>query len=199
MQYLRGGIYNSVKDCTRHMHMAAEKHMDAILRVLKYCYDCPNRGLKLKPNVKWDGSWDFEFTVDSRPASDYAKDLQTCKSLSGGRVLLNGAPVTFWSSTQKTVALSVTEVELYVAVLCAQALVMVIASWRLLFCIFLKQKYKVHGGTAEQVKLIPIAKAHALLWHHNEAMARRTAKALGWTISRGLMKPCKACTISKAK
>ena len=35
-------------------------------------------------------------------------------------MLLNGAPVTFRSATQKTVALSVTEAELYAAVLCAQ-------------------------------------------------------------------------------
>ncbi len=48
MQYLRGEIYNSVRDCARHMHMAAKKHMDAILQVLKYCYDRLNR--------EWDGS-----------------------------------------------------------------------------------------------------------------------------------------------
>ncbi len=31
MQYSRGKIYNSVRDCARHVHMAAKKHMDAIL------------------------------------------------------------------------------------------------------------------------------------------------------------------------
>ena len=69
----------------------------------------------------------------------------------------------------------------------------------LLFCIYLTHKDKVCGGTANQVKLIPIAKVHALLGHHNKETTRKTAKALGWAISRGSMKPCKACTISKAK
>ncbi len=55
------------------------------------------------------------------------------------------------------------------------------------------------GGAAEQVKPMPIAKAHALLGHHSEAIARKIAKELGWTISRGSMKPCEACTIAKAK
>ncbi len=71
------------------MYMVAKKHMDAILRVLKYCYDCPNHGLKLKSNVEWDGSQDFEFTLGGRSGLDYAKNQQTRKRVSGGRVLLN--------------------------------------------------------------------------------------------------------------
>ena len=125
MQYSRAEIYNSVRDCARHMQMAARKHMIAIGRVMKYCVDRPNRGLVLKPNEKWDGSPDFEFTIGGRSDSDYGKDPQTQRSVSGGRVLLCGAPVTFRSSTQKTVALSVMEAELYAAVLCAQDMIYV--------------------------------------------------------------------------
>ncbi len=46
---------------------------------------------------------------------------------------------------------------------------------------------------------MPIAKVHALLGHHSEAITRKIAKELGWTISRGSMKPCEACTIAKAR
>ena len=119
MQYSRAEIYNSVRDCARHMQMAARKHMMAIGRVMKYCVDRPNRGLVLRPNEKWDGSPKFEFTIGDRSDSDYAKDPQSQRSVSGGRVLLCGAPVTFRSSTQKTVALLVTEAELYATVICA--------------------------------------------------------------------------------
>ncbi len=52
--------------------------------------------------------------------SDYAKDSQMQKSISGYRVLLEGAPVMFKSSTQKSVALSVCEAEQTAGVLCAQ-------------------------------------------------------------------------------
>ena len=76
--------------------------------------------------MEWDGSQDFEFTVGGISDSDYAKDPQTHKSVSGGRMLLKGAHVTFQSSMQKTVALSVTEAELYAAVICAQDMIYVL-------------------------------------------------------------------------
>ncbi len=68
-----------------------------------------------------------------RSNSDYATDKQTQKSISGYRVLLEGAPVMFKTSTQhlahfsfvrqsrqKLVALSVCEAEQTAGVLCAQ-------------------------------------------------------------------------------
>jgi len=62
----------------------------------------------------------WEQGTRSRSDSDYAKDTQTRKSISGYRVLLEGAPVMFKSSTQKSVALSVCEAEQAARVLCAQ-------------------------------------------------------------------------------
>ncbi len=47
------------------------------------------------------------------------------KSISGYRVLLEGAPAMYRSSTQKSVALSVCEAEQTVGVLCAQDLLYV--------------------------------------------------------------------------
>ena len=46
---------------------------------------------------------------------------------------------------------------------------------------------------------ISIAKAHSLLGHGNEKEDRKTAKALGWTMSRGTLPPCQACAEAKAK
>ena len=120
MQYSRPEIYNATRDCARHMTQASEKHMKAALRIMKYCVSRPNRGLVLAPTDRWNGSDDFEFVVSGRSDSDYAKCLDTRRSVSGHRVLLNGSPVSFKSGTQKHVSLSVCEAELYAAVTCTQ-------------------------------------------------------------------------------
>jgi len=74
----------------------------------------------LNPTRKWDGNKEHEFIISGRSDSDYAKDTQTRKSISGYRVVLEDAPVMFKSSTQKSVALSVCEAEQSLGVLCAQ-------------------------------------------------------------------------------
>ncbi len=49
MQYSRPEIYNAVRDLSRHMTHPTQVHFDAMLRVMKYCVDTPDRGLTLKP------------------------------------------------------------------------------------------------------------------------------------------------------
>eukprot|EP00536_Pseudo-nitzschia_multiseries_P007362 jgi/Psemu1/17822/gm1.17822_g len=44
-----------------------------------------------------------------------------------------------------------------------------------------------------------ITKAHQLLGHMDEEKTQKTAAALGWTITRGAMKPCEDCAKAKAK
>ena len=120
MQYSRPEIYNSVRDLARHMTKAGEEHFVAMLRVMKYCVCTANRGLVLAPVGTWDGHPNsIEFIVSGRSDSDYAKE-DSRKSVSGHRVLLNGAPVMFKSGTQRIVALSVCEAELYAGISCAQ-------------------------------------------------------------------------------
>ena len=111
MQYSRPDTYNAVRDLARHMTKATQVHYDAMLRMMKYANDTSDRGLVLNPTRKWDGNKEHEFIISGRSDSNYAKDTQTRKSISGYRVLLEGAPVMFKSSTQKFVALSVCEAE----------------------------------------------------------------------------------------
>ena len=40
--------------------------------------------------------------------------------------------------------------------------------------------------------------AHCLLGHRNEDSVRKTARELGWVLTRGTLKPCKHCARSKA-
>ena len=65
-------------------------------------------------------------------------------------------------------------------------------------CRFLRNK-EIGGVSAEKEMVLNIQKAHALLGHGNEEDTRSTAKALGWAITKGTLKPCAACAISKAK
>ncbi len=121
MQYSWPDTYNTDCDLARHMTCAMQVHMDAMLRLMKYVDNTRDRGLVLtNPMQKWDGSKDHEFIISRRSDSNYAKDMQTRKSISGYRVLLEGAPVMFKSSTQKAVALLVCKAEQFSRVLCAQ-------------------------------------------------------------------------------
>jgi hypothetical protein len=102
------------------MTSATQVHMDAMLRLMKYVDDTRDRGLVPNPMQKWDGSKDHAFIISRRGDSNYAKDTQTRKSISGYRVLLEVAPVMFKISTQKLVALSVCKAEQSSGVLYAQ-------------------------------------------------------------------------------
>jgi hypothetical protein len=120
MQYSQPNTYNAVCNLARHMIVAMQVHFDAMSRIMKYLDDTNDRGLVLNPMWKWNGSKDHEFIISGRSDSDYAKNTQTQKSIYGYRVLLEGAPVIFKRSTQKSVALPVCEAEQTAGVLCAQ-------------------------------------------------------------------------------
>ncbi len=98
MQYLWPDTYNTVQDFARHMTAAMQVHFDAILRMMKYFDDTNDRGLVLNPMRKCNASKDHDFIISGQSDSDYAKDTQTWKSISGYRALLEGAPVMFKSS-----------------------------------------------------------------------------------------------------
>ena len=123
MWWSRPEMLNSLRELSRMMSGATAGHMNAMLRAMKYCVATPNRGIELRPNEVWDGSPDFEFTITGRSDSDYAKDLDTRRSVSGYSSFLCGAPVTMKSQTQRCVTLSVTEAELVGATSCAQDMI----------------------------------------------------------------------------
>ena len=125
MQYSRPDTYNAVCNLARHMMYSTQVHYEAMSRIMKYVYDTGDRGLVLNPTRKWNRSMEHEFIISGRSDLDYAKDKQTQNSISGYRVLLEGAPVMFKSSMQKYFPLSVCEAEQTAGVLCAQDMVYV--------------------------------------------------------------------------
>ena len=120
MRWSRPEILNAVRELSRYMSGATPAHMKAMLRLMKYCTGTPERGWTLKPNRKWDGSPKHKFIISGLSDSDYAKDVDTRRSVTGTAVFLEGSCIGARSSTQKTVALSVTEAELNAAAQCAQ-------------------------------------------------------------------------------
>jgi hypothetical protein len=58
---------------------------------------------------------------------------------------------------------------------------------------------EVATASAENTMRVNINIAHCLLGHRNEDSVRKTAKELGWVLTRGTLKPCEYCARSKAK
>ena len=73
-RWTRPEILNAVRELSRFMSKATQKHLTAMKRAMHYCVSTPQRGLLLKPDTEWDGNQDFEFIVKGRSDSDYAKD-----------------------------------------------------------------------------------------------------------------------------
>jgi len=86
MQYSRLDTYNAVRDLARLMTSATQVHYNAMLRMMKYVDDMSDRGFVLNPTRKWDGNKKHKFIISGGSDSDYAKDNQTRKSISGYRV-----------------------------------------------------------------------------------------------------------------
>jgi hypothetical protein len=125
MKHSRFDVMNATRECSKHMMVADEVHEKALNRLMEYLVFTKERGLYLQPNTQWDGDPEFEFTICGKSDSDYAKDPDTRRSVSGGIVYLNGAPVSCKCQGQKVVALSVTEAELYAVNMVAQDMLFV--------------------------------------------------------------------------
>jgi hypothetical protein len=75
------------------MSGASLAHVKAMHRTMKYCVGSPGRCSLLKPIGKWDGNPSYEFVITGRSDSDYAKDTDTRRSVSGTSTFLNGSPI----------------------------------------------------------------------------------------------------------
>ena len=98
---------NGVRELSKMGAHPTKAHMKTMYRVLKHCVDTRHEGLVLKPNARWDGKdRDFLFEITGRSDSDFAKDPETRRSVSGWSAFLNGAPYVRKSKMQRFVTLS---------------------------------------------------------------------------------------------
>ena len=82
-----------VCELIRYTGQATEKCTKAMLQVMKYCVGTKNHGIKFKPDARWDGDPEFEFKIMGKSNSDYAKDPETQRSISGYSTFLCAAPI----------------------------------------------------------------------------------------------------------
>jgi hypothetical protein len=61
------------------------------------------------------------------------------------------------------------------------------------------QQHEIAGIVTTRIMKLNIGRAHELLGHMGEDMTRKTAKHLGWQITRGTLQTCESCAIGKAK
>jgi hypothetical protein len=119
MRWTRPEIMNSVRELSRFAGRALLSHLMAMYQVMKYCHNTPEKGLLLKPTMRWDGSPMLLFEITGCSDSDWAKDSITRKSVSGWLTFLFDSPISMKSKMMPIVALSVTEAELFAATCCA--------------------------------------------------------------------------------
>ena len=88
---------------------------------MTYCVNTAKKGTIVQPNGNWNGFVsDKNFEILGISDSDYAKDVDTRRSISGFAAFLNDAVVVARSKMQQCVTLSVTEAELVAATMCVQ-------------------------------------------------------------------------------
>ena len=119
-RWSRPETQNPIRECARMLSCSNPNHVSAMKHIMKFVVTTPNVGWTLRPSRLWDGRKDFIWNVRGRSDSDYAKNTDDRKSVAGSVTYLNEAPVIIRSSTQRTVALSVTEAETKSAVVTAQ-------------------------------------------------------------------------------
>jgi hypothetical protein len=129
VHWSRAEVMNAVRNCSCYMQSARKSHNKALNRVMMYCVGTSLRGLLLMPTETWDGKARFQFIMNGLSDSEYAKD-DSRHSINRWSTWVFGCCVTHRSKMMPIIALSVTEAELYAAVLCAHAMLFIM---RLLF------------------------------------------------------------------
>ena len=102
MRWSHLDILNAIHELSRFISEKGNvpAHSVAMNRIMNYCVGTPEHRTFLKPDCIWDGDPEFEFVIGEEADSDYAKDPETRKSVSGYATFLCGAPVTFKSRMQ---------------------------------------------------------------------------------------------------
>jgi hypothetical protein len=67
----------------QYMKSPMQLHFDAMLHVMKYCMDMPNRSQTLHPEGGWNGPKDHLFEISGKLDSDCTKCPVTQKSVTG--------------------------------------------------------------------------------------------------------------------
>ena len=109
MRWSHTDIYNSVRKLSKFMTTeAAEAHKKAMLKVMSYCISTPERGIVLKPSLKWNCDAEFKLVILGRSDSDFSKDPDKKQNVSGTSTFLSATPIMQRRAMQKIVELNAT-------------------------------------------------------------------------------------------
>jgi hypothetical protein len=156
LKHSRPEISNSVRELSKNMTIANQDHLRAMYRVIKYVLDTRNIGLKLFPNMKGPN------IITAMSDSSYADDKESRFSTTGYIIFLRGAPISWKSKGQRTVAQSSTEAE-YLAM-----------SETVQEMVYIKQLLESIGETVELPMKLFIDNAGALFLVKNKSTSQRT-------------------------
>ena len=123
MQWSRPEISHDVRNLAKMMGQGDTEASKAMYRLMEHCVGMPNRGVTLRPEESWDGTKYYKSIINGSSNSDYARDPDTRKSVSGTMVSVNGALTQWRSATQKHVTLLFTKAAQAAAVTCAQDMI----------------------------------------------------------------------------
>ena len=102
----RMDIQYAVKEAARGMALPRQSHWEKLLRLAKYLVGHMRYVTKF-------GRQEQVHAINAFGDSDFAGEVETRKSTSGGILMLGDHPIKSWSSTQSVIALSTGEAELY--------------------------------------------------------------------------------------
>ncbi len=75
------------------MTLPREAHVHALMTLMKYATHTKHRGLMIAPKDMW--STGYKFKIHGRSDSDYATNLDDCRSILGCCVFMNNVPTSF--------------------------------------------------------------------------------------------------------
>ena len=91
-----------------------------MMRTMTYVLNMKQKGRKIKPNRKYTNKKGFKFKLIGRSDSDYRKDIETRKSITGYTIFLEGTSIAKRSKKQSCVTLSISEAEYVACTECVQ-------------------------------------------------------------------------------
>ena len=107
VKHSRPDIANAVRELTKVMDRANQRHLQEGLRIVKFVLDTRNLGLKIEPSILHVLVWHMVLWTDS----DWGADKDNRLSVSGLALFVNEVLVAWRSKQQRTVALSSSEAE----------------------------------------------------------------------------------------
>ena len=159
VKFSRPKISNAVWEIAKATDGPTKAHVKSLMRLIKYVVDTKDHGLVMEPkNNDNNNLWEMQAYCDS----DYAGDLDGCKSILGFIIYICGCPISWKSRGQKAVTLSSSEAE-YVAIseLCAEVM-------------FLKQVLEFLQVEVKLPIIIRVDNVGAIYLAHNATSGPRT-------------------------